>query len=196
MGPIDIQTVIILLFFGNFIALMLFLAHPPGIKREKMDYYYISGRLLQCVGWFSIALHESIFDWIPFSTGDLMLVTGLALELIAMEFIILPSSKWFFRALIFVPCLAVINKLNPFDMTMNRFIGSEAVIFALLFLVAGIAIIVKWNISLVIQRITGLIYIACSSVFILRFFSFSSCPRESTIALLLTCTCSPSWFFL
>jgi len=172
MLNIDIQTVIIMLLLANFMALLLFLLNPSIVHRERMDYYYIAGRIVQFSAWFYIAFRSRFFHELPFGAGGVLLASGFAIEAAAISFINNKFNPWLFRAFAAVPVLALLNLLNPLNLGAGRTTAIESVVLALPFLFTGLVITFSWTASTIIRRFTGIIYLICSGLLFARFLFF------------------------
>ena len=80
---LDIRTVILLLFFGNLIAVGVFTAYRRDNFAERPYRLFLAGKLLQAFAWALLALRGAISDLLSIDIGNAMLFTGFALETLA-----------------------------------------------------------------------------------------------------------------
>ncbi len=174
MIRIDIQTVIIFLFVGNFIALLFFLLHPAVGKRQRCDYCYIFARACQCFAWFFIAFSGGPFPAVNFNAGSVLLAAGFAFDAIAVTSVQMQIPVWLFRTLLAVPVIALIVEVNPAGMTAGINTGAGSAIIAIIFFITGIVFFSRWLFSSFLSRITAFIYTLSSIMFMVRSVLFFS----------------------
>ncbi|MFT3848652.1 MAG: sensor domain-containing diguanylate cyclase [Propionivibrio sp.] len=80
---LDIRTVILLLFFGNLIAVAVFTAYRRDHFAERPYRLFLAGKLLQASAWALLALRGNIEDLASADVGNALLFTGFALETLA-----------------------------------------------------------------------------------------------------------------
>lgn len=80
---LDIRTVILLLFFGNLIAVGVFTAYRRGTFADRPYRLFLVGKLLQAFAWVLLALRGAISDLLSIEVGNGLLFTGFALETLA-----------------------------------------------------------------------------------------------------------------
>lgn len=77
---LDIFTVNILLSIGNLISLFLYLVYTNFKIKEKIDYIYLSSKILGLLGWVLIGLRYTIPFFISFDMGNMVTLLGIILE--------------------------------------------------------------------------------------------------------------------
>ena len=80
---LDIRTVILLLCFGNLIAVGVFTAYRRDSFADKPYRLFLAGKLLQSLAWALLALRGAISDLISIDVGNALLFSGFALETLA-----------------------------------------------------------------------------------------------------------------
>ncbi|NLV68020.1 MAG: GGDEF domain-containing protein [Spirochaetes bacterium] len=162
MINIDIQTIIIILFTGNLVALLLFIMQNNEGAMPSGDRFFITGRLFQAAGWMYIAFYEELFDFLPYGTGDILLVAGFACEAAALLSPAESVRKWLMRLCVILTVVALFNLLNPADFKNSYVTGIEAMIFAVPFFVSGFMLCLAWKDSSRLSRMTGIANLLCS----------------------------------
>jgi diguanylate cyclase (GGDEF)-like protein len=90
---IDMPTVLIFLLFGNLVTAGLLAIYSGDSISQHTYRQFIAGKLLQSISWMLLALRGKIPDVLSAHVGNSMLLTGLALEALALISVEKPR-KW------------------------------------------------------------------------------------------------------
>ena len=91
---LDIHTIIIILFFGNFLAVAVLLAYKTGRSHEHSYRELMAGKLLQGSAWILLGLRGSIPDLLSVNIGNTILFAGFSLEALALITVRMRSRRW------------------------------------------------------------------------------------------------------
>ena len=106
---LDIRTVILLLFFGNLIAVGVFTAYRRDKFADRPYRLFLVGKLLQALAWVLLALRGAISDLLSIEVGNGLLFTGFALETLAFAAATERSTRrleWAAAVMTVVGCLS------------------------------------------------------------------------------------------
>lgn len=81
---LDVQTVMILLFFGNLTAVVVLVSYKILPENNHQYYQFIGGKLLQSLAWLLFAIWETIPYYLSVQIANSILFAGFALETLAI----------------------------------------------------------------------------------------------------------------
>lgn len=91
---LDIHTIIVLLFAGNFLALII-LVFYSGTKKTEIAYLrYIAGKVFQSIAWSLLGLRGNVSDMLSVYIGNSFLLAGFTLEALALITAKKESRRW------------------------------------------------------------------------------------------------------
>ena len=89
----EIRTVIALLAIGNLMALVILLAYRNGWSRQRPCQLFMAGKVLEAFGWGLLSLRDMIPDALSVHLGNILLITGFALEGLAIASVGRPEAR-------------------------------------------------------------------------------------------------------
>jgi len=91
---IDIHTIIIMLFLGNFLAVLVLISYKSGKSREGAYREFMLGKLLQGFAWLLLGLRGDIPDLFSVIAGNSFIIAGTSLEALALITVSGRSRVW------------------------------------------------------------------------------------------------------
>lgn len=162
MMHIDVQSVILILISWNLISLLMFIMQETGGRMPSGDRYYIAARVIQACGWAFISFHGRFLFSMPYGIGCVILTAGFTAETAALLSPSGPVTKRLVRFSIILPLIALLNIVNPADLTNSTITGIESVIFSIPFFISGFIICLNWRDSSRLGRMAGIVILVCS----------------------------------
>lgn len=89
----EIRTVIALLAIGNLMALVILLTYRNGWSRQRPCQLFMAGKVLEAFGWGLLGLRDMIPDALSVHLGNVLLITGFAMEGLAIASIGRPEAR-------------------------------------------------------------------------------------------------------
>ena len=90
----DMPTVLLFLFLGNLVTAGLLAVYSSDSISYRSYRQFIAGKLLQSISWILLALRGKIPDVFSADVGNSLLLTGFALEALAVISVEKPRKQW------------------------------------------------------------------------------------------------------
>ncbi len=169
---LDIHTIIVMLFTGNFAVVILLLTYRSSVSEKRSYMYFIYGRVMQCAAWPLLALRGDIPDIISADAGNTLLIAGFALEALAMS--IAEKSGNLYEKIYAPIAAAGILCFWLLASTPGMRVGIASTVVLLLFSVASVAVLKNSSGSL-LKKAMGIFYlIFCAMLAARAYLGFAS----------------------
>ena len=90
----DMPTVLLFLFLGNLVTAGLLAVYSSDSISYRSYRQFVAGKLLQSISWILLALRGKIPDVFSADVGNSLLLTGFALEALAVISVEKPRKQW------------------------------------------------------------------------------------------------------
>jgi diguanylate cyclase (GGDEF)-like protein len=162
---IDMPTVLLFLFWGNIITAALLAVYSSDFISNPTNRQFLVAKLLQGIAWFLLALRGKIPDILSAHVGNSILLTGLALEALALITVDKPVKR---LTLYFEVIVAVfIIVFFGFAKQSNQYVYISSFFSALIFLSVAFLILQDARKS-GLRYTLSIIYTICCSILLVR----------------------------
>jgi PAS domain S-box-containing protein len=162
---LDIRTLLVLLVFGNILAVLLMAFSKGDAGTNGPRRHFITGKSLQALAWALLALRGHVPDLLSAYLGNSLLITGFALESLAFTSAATKNRAW--KLVFLVLAVLGIASFWLFGSNPNRWVGLASIATATLLGTAA------WNLlrytgSSRLRTVLGLIFGVFSLILSLR----------------------------
>jgi diguanylate cyclase (GGDEF)-like protein len=170
MPIFDISTSIIVLIVGHAVSILLLSFDLFRNETTKYDYVFLSGRILQMIGWSLIVARELLPVWISYSAGNSIIYLGWTFEAVAMislRYIISRRCLEVF-GILFLLSLPLIWPVVKLNMGLTTFLLTGIGVFMFI-IPGGVLLLIRYT-SSPLQKVIGWMYWVCGAALLWRGF--------------------------